>query len=134
MTRMAVLCSLFIRVNSPVNVFMINFACNGQTSVILFAYGVAVSIHCYYYLLSCLLKGRQLRFLQNINYKKKQQYHVLFCSWGSSPINFRLSKGISSSRSLQNTRPDQAQSVLRQAVCNDVRVVIFHLNWEIATM
>ena len=45
-TRIAVLCSLLIRVNGPVNVFMLNFACNGQTSVILFVRGAALSIHC----------------------------------------------------------------------------------------
>ena len=47
MTRLTVLCSLLIRVNGPVDVFMLNFACNGQTSVILFAHGTVVSIHCY---------------------------------------------------------------------------------------
>ena len=91
-TRTAVLCSLFMRDNGPINVFMFrggtaepcllsrqvaaslmlikekikkeregkqpyalfaqgvtalpNFAYNGQTSIILFAHGVAVSIHC----------------------------------------------------------------------------------------
>ena len=59
-TRTAVLCFLFLRDNAPISVFMLIFEYNGQTTVILFAHRVAVSVHC-----------------------NKQQSQVLFCTgWG----------------------------------------------------
>ena len=45
-TRTAILCFLFVRDNGPINVFMPIFAYNEQTTVVLFAHGVAVSVHC----------------------------------------------------------------------------------------
>ena len=45
-TRTAVLCFLFVRDNGPISVFMLIFAYNGQTTIVLFAHGVAVSVHC----------------------------------------------------------------------------------------
>ena len=60
-TTTAVLCFLFVRDNGPISVFLLIFAYNGQTTVVLFAHGVAVSVHC-----------------------NKQQSQVLFCpGWGS---------------------------------------------------
>ena len=45
-TRMAVLFFLFVGDNGTISVFMLIFAYNGQTTVVLFAYGVAVYVHC----------------------------------------------------------------------------------------
>ena len=60
-TRTAVLCFLFVRDNGPISVFMLTFVYNGQTTIVLFVKGVAVSVHC-----------------------NKQQSQVLFCpGWGS---------------------------------------------------
>ena len=60
-TRTAVLCLLFVRDNGPISVLMLIFVCNGQTAIVLFAHGVAVSVHC-----------------------NKQQSQVLFYpGWGS---------------------------------------------------
>ena len=44
-TRMTVLCFLFVRDNGPISVFMLIFPYNGQTAVVLFAHGAAVSVH-----------------------------------------------------------------------------------------
>ena len=57
----------------------------------------------------------------------------IFAPGAAAPLTFDSQKKSVLLGLLQNTRSDQPQSTLRQAVCNDVAVVIFHLNWEIAT-
>ena len=94
-TRTAVLFSLFIRENGSIDVFMLIFAHNGQTSMILFAHGVAVSIH-------CNLQQPHVLFAQEtaasfcFNFLRRA-VPCLILLLGKQPINFRLSKEINSS-------------------------------------
>ena len=93
--RTAVLCSLFVGDNGPINALILIFAYNRQTAFILFAHGVAVTIH-------CNLQQSNVSFAQEQAasfFYNSLRKAVPFCSWGSSPVNFRLPKELSYSRS-----------------------------------